>query len=410
MKIKKPFDGEIYRRSQKAIIHGALTNSKRPESFVQGVYPTHLTHGLGAHVFDTKGNRYIDFIAGLGSNLFGYANQDINEAIIKQASKGTSLSLGTTLEVETAERIKEFFPFIDKIRFVKTGSEACTAACIMARAIKGKRNAFLRCAENILSEGYHGWHPEFQSLNPPHYGVTNHLHIKKLAHGDPDTYDAGLIIEPVITDSSEQRFEYLKKLKIQCNETDTMLIFDETITGLRYQNHSVAASCGITPDIIILGKAIASGMPLSVIGLTKETDQEFFVSSTFAGETLSLAACNKTLWLLKNKFDINYLWEKGADFYAKFNALGADCIRLEGYPTRGRFVGTDLNRALFFQEACKAGILLGPSFFLTFAAIEYLDDVLNTFSDIFLKIKTGSVELEGQLPKSPYAEKVRENL
>lgn len=136
MKRKPSFDAAPYVWSQQTIAHTALTNSKRAECFVKGVYPTHLTKGHGCHVWDTQGNQYVDFICGLGSNILGYANAEVNEAIFKAARDGANLSLGTPLEMELADRLKGLFPFVDRWRFLKTGSDACSAAIKIARAYK----------------------------------------------------------------------------------------------------------------------------------------------------------------------------------------------------------------------------------------------------------------------------------
>lgn len=399
VRIRPRFNGEMYRRSKEAIAHGALTNSKRPESFIKGVYPTHLSHGLGCRVWDTEGNEYVDFISGLGSNLIGYAHPDISEAIYQQSKQGINLSLGTELEVKCAERIKEFFPFVERVRFLKTGSEACTAATIIAR------NHAKSWA--IASDGYHGWHPEFTSLTKPANGVTEHPWVCKLGH--PEAQMGAIIVEPVVTDISDERRQYLNTLRASCTKNEAVLIFDEVISGFRFPHFSVAQDWAITPDLICLGKALAGGLPLSIVAGKKDImEGDYFVSSTFAGETLALAACLKMMDLLQNKFRIDYLWEKGAQFLFRFNEIWRDGVTIEGYPTRGVFKGDDLTKALFMQECCRAGILVGPSFFFTFPHIEIMDEILSVFADILNRIRRGEVALVGEMPRKPYAQKVRD--
>lgn len=402
MKETKRLDGEIYRRGKSSIAHGALTNSKRAESFVKEVYPAHLKSGQGGYVFDTYGNQYIDFICGLGSNLLGYAQEDVTKAIEERLGLGTTLSLGTELEVKCAERIKEFFPFIELLRFLKTGGEATTAACLIARAFTGR--------PKIFSAGYHAWHPEFQSLTPPHYGVNKCTFMESIGEDcylEKDT--AAVIVEPIVTDYSPKRVKYLTQLRENCTENGTLLIFDEVITGFRWPTYSFSQSSGIIPDLICLGKAIASGMPLSVVGGKKEVmESDYFVSSTFAGETLSLAACLKTMDLLQtSKFDVALLWEKGERFLNRFNAIWPEGLTLQGYATRSIFIGDELTKALFMQECCRAGILIGPSFFFAFPHIPLIDDVLSTMADILGRIRRKEVFLLGEMPIKPYAEKIR---
>jgi glutamate-1-semialdehyde aminotransferase len=390
---------ELIHRQENAIAHGALTNSKRPSTFVKGIYPTHLKESKGCYVWDSKGKKYIDFIAGLGSSILGYANEEVSQAIVAQLKRGTTFSLATELEIEAAEKVKECFPWVERVRFLKTGTEACSAAVRIARAKSGY--------DPIYSDGYHGWNDEFVSLTPPAIGVPKQANIIK---GDfPPGGTGGLIIEPISTDCSDNRTQRLRDIRHRCDETKTPLIFDEIITGFRYPKFGVCNHLGIEPDLICLGKAIANGMPLSVVAGKKgimECD-EYFVSSTFAGETLSLAAAIKTISLLQTKYNLSHLWDRGAQFIFRFNQMCPDHLRIEGYPTRGVFKGDELTKALFFQESCKAGILFGPSFFFNFSHIDVMDMVLSSCEAIIGRIKTGCVALEGELPKTPFAQKVR---
>lgn len=127
---------EYQNRADLCIAQGALTNSKRPETFVKGVYPTHLKRGQGCHVWDMEGKKYADFITGLGSSILGYAHEGVNKAISDRLLLGATLSLGTIEEIEAAEKVKQLFPFVDLVKFLKTGNEATLAALKIARAYK----------------------------------------------------------------------------------------------------------------------------------------------------------------------------------------------------------------------------------------------------------------------------------
>lgn len=395
------YDPLIHSEAYKHIAHGALTNSKRPETFIKGFYPTHLSKARGAHAWDTLGNRYVDFICGLGTHLIGAASEDINRAIIVQMAKGTTFSLSSDIEVQAAEKIKEVFPCIEKLRFLKTGSEACSAAIRIARAYTGR--------PRIISEGYHGWSDEFVSLTPPHYGVRPKGQIEPLCgFAFPDD-TAAVIVEPVITEYSEGRAGWLRSLREICTKRGILLIFDEIITGLRFPTGSVASHFGVKPDLICLGKAIGGGLPLAVVGGRAEVMEcNYFVSSTHAGETLSLAACVRLLDLLQKKYKFETLWTAGEQFQRAFNELGKDLIRLEGYPTRGVFQADKATKDLFFQECCRAGILVGPSFFFAYPHIEQVEIVLSTLRDVITKIRAGGVRLEGEPSTPPIAQTMRE--
>jgi glutamate-1-semialdehyde 2,1-aminomutase len=403
MRNKRYTNFEWYRKAQDVIAHGSLTNSKRPECMVKGIYPTHVSYGQGCKVRDPDGNMYIDFICGLGSSILGYADTQVTEAICQQAFKGTVFSLASTLEVDVANKVKEMVPVIERLRFLKTGTEACQAALKIARAYTGRYR--------VLSEGYHGWSDPFVSLTPPGTGVPPDANIGLLKDlSQIDGRVAAVIVEPIMTDASPERERWLQTVREKCTANGVVLIFDEVITGFRVPGYTVSKFWKIKPDLICLGKAIANGMPLSVVGGPKKIMEcgEYFVSSTFAGETLSLAAALKTMTLLQTKYNLHELWEKGHAFCKKFNEFYPDQIRITGYGVRGVFEGNPHVKALFWQEACRAGILFGPSFFFNFSHFDVTDSVLSTCNDILLRIKTGSVELEGEMPASPFSQKVRE--
>ena len=398
-------------RSERSIAQGALTNSKRPQSFVDGIYPTHLSHGKGAFVYcaDT-GKRYVDFICGLGSNLFGYGNEEIAKAVSQAYLMGSALSLGSPLEVECAELLQAAMPWVKRTKFLKTGSEACSAAIRIARAATG-RNL-------VISADYHGWHDSFVSLSDPAKGVPklpncSNLFVEKMggAHSYRDV--AALIIEPVVTDWSEERRQRLIELQDLCRRNGTWLILDEVITGYRWPKLSVSRWAGLEPDLICLGKSIGGGMPLAAVcgrDAKAMDDPEYFVSSTFAGDRTALAAFKAIHGMMKRpQWDVDDLWERGKLFIANFNRLMEGIVSIEGYPTRGVLKGEPERKAIFMQEACKAGLLFGPSFFFGFQHRELVDEVLGVLKDISLKIRLGGVSLEGALPASPFAQTVRGN-
>lgn len=390
-------------KSQDLIAQNALTNSKRPECFIKGVYQTHVKKAQGPFVWDVDGHQLFDFICGMGSMIIGHGNQLIAESIYRQATNGITLSLSTPLELELAERLKEILPWADKFRFLKTGTEACMAAIKIARAKTGRHL--------VMSEGYHGWSDEFVSLTKPAIGVLQSGHMAELDPNSISDIFAAVIVEPVMTDLSEKRIKWLRDLREKCTEHGVMLIFDEVITGFRTPKFTMSEYLGIEPDIICLGKAMGGGMPISCIAGKTDVMNcgEYFVSSTFAGETCSIAASLMVINLLRTtKFDMKELWSQGKHFQDKFNTLMPDRVVLSGYPSRAIFQGDPLTKALLWQEAYKAGILLGASWFLSFAHVPYLERVLNLLNDITIRIKTGSVILQGEMPQSPFAQRMRE--
>jgi glutamate-1-semialdehyde 2,1-aminomutase len=272
---KSAFDIETYVRAKECIAQdGALTNSKRPSCFVEGIYPTHLTRGQDCYVWDTRNNRYLDFCGALGSNLLGYGNHEIGAAIAETYRIGATLSLGTNTEIEFAQELKSIIPFIDLIKVLKSGSEACNAAIKIARTYTDR--------ELVLSEGYHGIGDDFISLTPPALGIPKRHWMGELKHCPIDERVAAVIVEPIMTEITPERIEWLKSLREQCTKAGALLIHDEIITGMRFPQWTASTYFGIQPDLICLGKALGGGLPISVVGGKKEIMNcgEYFVSST----------------------------------------------------------------------------------------------------------------------------------
>lgn len=392
-----------WKRAQKCIAQGALTNSKHPDSHVFGVYPTHAETANGAVLF-CNGKPYVDYICSLGANLLGHNNPRYIERLKQNIHHGLSHSLPTVFELDTAEKLKEIFYFVDKWKFLKTGTEACMAALKIARTVTGR--------SLILSEGYHGWSDEFVSLTPPATGVHSCNDILPLQDQFADWNDvAAVIVEPVITDYSDTRRAWLQALREKCTKHGALLIFDEVITGFRFPKFSVSQYFNITPDLILIGKAMAGGLPLAAVGGKAEVmDSNYFVSSTFAGEILSLVGCKAICELLtgSHRFDMDKLWESGRDFIKRFNDLTRGLITIEGYPTRGVFKADNPRlKAILFQEAAKAGILLCNSWFYNFALTAHDFYFFTFLKDFMDRLDKDELVLEGNMPKSPFAERAR---
>ena len=287
------------------------------------------------------------------------------------------------------------------MKFLKTGSDACSAAIRIARAHTWR--------DRVLSAGYHGWSDAFVSLTPPALGVPPCYQDIETYRDDADLSDvAAVIIEPVDLDHSSERLKWLAELRERCTEAGALLVFDEIITGFRFPKFSVAGWSGVTPDLICLGKALAGGMPLSAVGGKYDVmnGAEYFVSSTYAGEILSLVAAKAAMTEVQTRLSIEDLWLHGQRFIDAFNAMLPGQLEIRGYPTRGRLFGDAA--PLFMQEACKAGMLFGPSWWFTFPMIDVYREALGTIRAITTRIRNGEVKLEGEAPRSPFAQKVRE--
>jgi len=392
------------------IAQGCLTNSKHPDRFIAGVYPQVISHGHKCYLYDMNDKKYLDFICGLGANLFGYGNDKIKSQILKHLYNGESHSFPTKWEVIAANKVISCFPWVEKVKFLNDGSSACSAAVTIARSYHKFFGSEIR--NIVLSDGYHGWHSGFVQLTPPANGIVKDERTKLLKDIKKHTPNriSAIIVEPIILDNGKERLEYLRWLRDFCSENDIVLIFDETITGLRYPKLSVSNCYGITPDLLIFGKALGNGEKISCIaGKSKHMEGDYFVSGTYHGHVPSLIAATVCLHLAKNNsnYDIDYLMKEGLHFQEEFNRICDGIICLKGYGTRGAFMGEPINKALFMQEMCKSGILFGPSFFLNWDLVPHLKEVLYITERIIDKIKNGDVVLEGKLPSSPFPQKVR---
>ena len=391
---------DILHRSRRTIAQGALTNSKHPDRFVSKI-PTHVKHGFGCHLWDMEDKKWLDMICGLGTNHFGYGNQKIQREVVRYAFSGGCHSLATIHEVEAAEKLKQLFPFVEKVKWVNDGSSACTAACVMAKAYTSRAK--------ILTEGYHGWHPE--QIAPVAFQPDGNIYnIKKYESlEDLDDSIACFILEPVQLDNSKERIEWLKKVRAKCNEHGIVLIFDEVITGIRYDNLGVSNSYGILPDLLLLGKAMGNGEKIACVAGSKDIlDGDYFVSGTYHGHVPSLVAATAAMNLAKfdRTYDLKRLNADSLEFYNSLSEMADGIFCVKGWGCRGAFQG---DYHLFFQEMAGSRILFGPSIFINFDSVKILSELLE-FSQIAIdNIKNKKVRLEGNAPTGAFSQKQRSN-
>ncbi len=364
----------LYReRAFNVIPGGSQTFSKAPQMFVQGVAPAFLERGAGSHVWDVDDNEYIDYILGLGPILLGYCFSDIEHAIQAQLKKGMIFSLPHPLEVKLAEKLIEFIPCAEMVRFGKNGSDATSGAIRLARHVTGRKY--------VLCCGYHGWQDWYVGTTSRAHGVpvdTRKL-TKTFAYNDFHNITnlfsryrdeiACVIMEPVGVDPPDNGFlEYVRDLT---RDNGSILIFDEVVTGFRFARGGAQEYFGVTPDLACFGKGLGNGMPISCIAgprnLMKEFDTVFF-SFTFGGETLSLAASLAVLEFMENEKVIERIWQTGQSLKDGTNSLIEmhgleDFMECVGYAPRTiiRFRHPEIDplvlKTLWQQEVIAGGIL-----------------------------------------------------
>lgn len=361
---------ELYYRALGLIPSVTQTLAKGPSQYVDGVAPKYLLKGKGAHVWDVDGNEYIDYNMGIGPLVLGYSYPIVDEAIKRQLEDGITFSLMHPLEVEVAELIREVIPNAEAVRFSKTGADVTSAAIRLARAYTGK--------DKILCCGYHGWHDWYISVTSRNRGIPqaiqnlsytfNYNDIDSLKKSI-DENTAGVILEPVVFEEPKNNF--LHDLADMCNRKGIVLIFDEMWTGFRMENGGAQEYFGIVPDLAAYSKAVANGMPLSVLTGKKEimqlAENDIFFYTTFGGEALSLAAAKATIKEIVQKHVPVCLNDKGRLLRGGYNKLsdelGLSCTRCIGYNFRSMVtfnhptIDPLLLKSLMQQEMIKRGIL-----------------------------------------------------
>jgi glutamate-1-semialdehyde 2,1-aminomutase len=374
MKLKK--SNQYLRRAEKIIPALSQTFSKAPYSYVKGVYPVYLKGGKGSHVFDVDGNEFIDYVLGLGPIGLGYCYKPVDRAIMKQLSNGISFSMPHYLEVEYSEKLQKIIPGAEMVRFSKTGSDSVTACVRAARAYTGK--------DHVLYTGHGGvWHDWFTGITSRNQGVPkfnnglisvfkyNDIEDLKKAFAKNQGKVAAVVMEPMWLDYPNK--SYLEEVKEITHKNNAVLVFDEVLTGFRLANGGAQELLKTEADLVAFGKAIGNGMPLGAITGKEEYMKKFndvFYSTTFAGETLSLAAGIAVVNEYLTKNVISHSWKMGQILKDGINKLGKETgvpVEWLGTPVRGTIAFSQVGkftpkllRSIFLQECIKRGIMFGP--------------------------------------------------
>jgi glutamate-1-semialdehyde aminotransferase len=340
---------------------GAQTRSKRHTAF-PWAEPGFLTSGHGAAVWDSTGKGYIDWICGLASISLGYRYKDVDRAAKAQIDKGVSFSLPTTLEVEVAEQVCDVLG-MEQVRFTKTGSEATEGAMRIARLATGNNL--------IVSIGYHGWHTQHDAANKEHPGVPWGVEAGIYGHewGDPfipweylaESKDSVAAVLLEVCRDEPPPEDYLRQIRQDCTDRGVLLIFDEIVTGFRWAIRGAREFFGVEPDLACYGKGMANGYPLAcIVGPRAIMEHASYVSGTFGGECVSLAACGATLDVFTREPVIKSMWETGQALMDGFHLLTTD-LAMTGYPCHPKIVGERARE--FVALAAHHGVLFHPAGF-----------------------------------------------
>ncbi len=296
----------------KTYFPGGVNSPVRAFKSVHGT-PLFIEKGDGCHIWDADGNKFIDFCCSWGPLILGHNNVKVREKVIEVMQNGMSFGAPTALENELAELILKNNKYIEKLRFVSSGTEAVMSAIRLARGYT-KRDKILKF------EGcYHG-HTDSLLVKAGSglvtFGETSSAGVPKsfadetivIALNDKEALEkafadfkdqiAAVIIEPIPANNGLllQEKEYLKFLRIICAQNGTLLIFDEVISGFRVGFEGAAAYYQIQPDIITYGKIIGGGLPVGCYGASAEImrhispDGGVYQAGTLSGNPVAMAA------------------------------------------------------------------------------------------------------------------------
>ncbi|HHT9105597.1 MAG TPA: aminotransferase class III-fold pyridoxal phosphate-dependent enzyme [Candidatus Wujingus californicus] len=405
----------LWEKAVQLIPCGTQSFSKGPTQFSFGVSPVYLKKGNGAKVTDIDDNEYIDYGMGLHSVILGYARPEITNAITEAAQNGNNLTLMHPLEVEVAQTLSNWISSAEMLRFTKTGSEAVSAAVRIARIVTGR--------DRIATCGYHGWHDWFIGVSERCSGVPDS--IKKLVQSF--SYNQIESLEKLFTDNKDKiaavimepcgvvppNDDFLNKCKQLAHKHGALFILDEIITGMRWHEGGAQKLFNVIPDISTFGKSIANGMPLSIVVGKKEymevlNNPDAFISSSFAGEIVSLAACKATLKIIKEEKVVPLIWERGENLMKGFNKLVRnndliEFMEMVGYPCRpvvifkeNKQTGPLIMKSYMQQECAKRGLLFTGYFAMSLAHTnEIIASTLNIFEEVLKVFRSGLSGKEG---------------
>ncbi|MCB0720744.1 MAG: aminotransferase class III-fold pyridoxal phosphate-dependent enzyme [Ignavibacteriae bacterium] len=409
---------EIFKKVEEGLIPGyTQLLAKGPEQWTKGIAPIYLKKGKGARVWDVDDNEYIDINMAVGPLVLGYCYDKVDEAIKKQLEDGITFSLTHPLEVELSEKITELIPCAESVRISKTGCDAASAAVRIARAFTGR--------EKVLSCGYHGWHDWYISVTDRNAGIPkavqdltftfNYNDIESLKDSiDEDT--ACVIMEPTVF--HEPREGFLEEVKEICHKNGSLLIFDEIWTGFRLNIGGAQTHFGVTPDLATFSKAMANGMPISIVcgrkDVMKVLEHDVFFFTTFGGEALSLAASVATIDELVEKNVPAHLDRQGAKLKDGYNKiaedLGMDYTKAIGFNYRSMVTYDPkagdplLQKTLVQQEMIKRGVLWGGFHTMCYSHTDAdMDFIVKAYAEVLpiLKDAVGNNKLKESLLGEP---------
>ena len=328
-----PLDRELLARADRVTVGAAQTNSRRHGKVGPVTFPAFALSGAGAYLRLTDDSLVIDLAGSHGAVALGYQPHVVTGALHTHFMEGWCLSLPTPLEVETSERMVQALPFTSLVRWVRTGSEAVSAAVAIAQESTGSD------AIGIFQGAYHGWHPWTRQA------VT----IDETAVEEISGLAAIIVESPRWKTVDDAYIRWLTRLREDCAAQGVLLIFDDVVYAFRFARGGLQETTGVRADLACFSKALGNGIPVGCVtgipDLMMRT--EFRVSSTFGGEMLGLAAANAVLELHAERDICGELREIGVDLRQRLDDVLTDTpISVYGTPQHFRFT-TEYARGVF---------------------------------------------------------------
>ena len=377
--------------------------SKRPEMFLPDLWPAYFSKSKGCRVWDLDGRPLVDFsIMGIGTNILGYGNEEVDSAVHDVVDKGNMSSLNCPEEVSLAERLIELHPWSDMARFARSGGEANAIAIRIARAATGR--------DKIAVCGYHGWHDWYLAAN---LKTNNELEEHLLPGLDPTGVPKELVgstlpfsfndinqLRSIVANNNLAAVKmevqrsvppepgFLESVRDLCTRNGIVLIFDECTSGFRETFGGLHLKYNVYPDLCMFGKALGNGYAItSVIGKSSvmQAAQTTFISSTFWTERIGPTAALKTLEVMEQTSSWDLINSTGNKLRQLWLSLARDRslkLSLNGIPALSGF---DIEspdalkyKTLIAQEMLKSGYLASNC---CYVCVEHSDDLILQYAD-----------------------------
>jgi glutamate-1-semialdehyde aminotransferase len=378
----KPSDA-LFEEALRLIPWGTQTNAKRPYPFFNDTMPKFIVRGKGCRIWDMEGKEYIDYRLALGPVTLGYCYDEVDAAVRAQLEKGVLFSMASPLEVEAARRVQAMVPNAEMVRFMKTGEGANMCNVRIARAFTKR--------DMILISGYHGYPDWFAIEGSPGNGVPQALaeYVKVIPWGNCEAAEKlireygdrlACVISIAYDFNEDTSGAYIKHLRKLTRDHGILLVLDEVLTGFRLARGGAQEYYGIEADLAGYAKALANGFPLSAYcGKRRymETLNTFRMTTTYAGEALSLAAAIATLDTMQREKVQEHLWAMGKRLMAGFDVMARE-LGVEGHAAGlppAPFLKFDFPDAalaarlefLWHRELYREGIFINPRWFISYS-------------------------------------------